>query len=161
VRTLTQTLAKLGDPRVVVSGIEVGDLEVALRDLHGVVELERLHEGGNRLVIQSLVVVQNAQVVVRAGVRRVDSSGERAEDLAVALRGEWCRRQHDHATRIALRMAPSDAVSGRSRKNPRSFSSDSLSTKSLSTQKTKSLSPPNCRYVVVSTASDMSMASAG
>src|SRR6476646_1810814 len=142
---MPQALAQLRDARVVVTGIEVGDLEVALRDLHGVVELERHHEGGDRLLVQALVVVKNPEVVVRPRVRRTDTPGEGPQNLAVALRSQGRRREHDHATRIALRIAPSDAVSGRSRKNPRSFSADSLSTKSLSTQNTKSLSPPNWR----------------
>ena len=84
--TLPQALAQLRDARVVVAGIEVRDLEVALRDLHRLVELERLHERGDRLLVQALVVVQNAEVVVRARVRRIDPPGERAQNLAVALR---------------------------------------------------------------------------
>ncbi len=78
-------LFQLGNAGVVVAGVEVRDLEIALRDLHLRVELERLHERGDGLLVESLVVVQDPQVVVRAGVRRIDPPGERPEHVAVAL----------------------------------------------------------------------------
>jgi hypothetical protein len=71
-----EALAQIGDAPVVVACVEIRDLEVALRDLHLGVELERAHERGCRLGVQPLVVIQDAEVVVRTGVRRVDPPGE-------------------------------------------------------------------------------------
>ena len=85
VRANAEAFLQLGNARVVVAGVEVRDLQIALRDLHLGVELERLHERGDRLLVQALVVVQDPQVVVRARVRRIDPPGERPEDVAVAL----------------------------------------------------------------------------
>ncbi len=83
-----QPLLQLGDAGIVVAGIEIRDLEIALRDLHFLVELERLHERGDGLFVQPLVVVEHTQVVVRASVRRIDPSGERTKNLAITFRGE-------------------------------------------------------------------------
>jgi hypothetical protein len=71
-----QSLTQVGDAPVVVAGVEIRNLEVALRDLHLRVELERAHERGCRLGVQPLVVIQDAEVVVRTGVRRIDPPGE-------------------------------------------------------------------------------------
>jgi len=125
----SQPLLQLRDALVVVAGVEVGDLEVALRDLHLLVELERAHERADGFLVQPLVVVQHPEVVVRPGVRRIDPPGERPQHFTVAFRGE---SRHDHggwfryATRTARRMACSDAGSGSNRKKPRSRSSTSV-----------------------------------
>jgi hypothetical protein len=71
-----EALAQVGDSAVIVPGVEVRDLEVALRDLHLGVELESAHERRRRLGVQSLVVIEDAEVVVRPGVRRIDPPGE-------------------------------------------------------------------------------------
>ena len=83
--TQAQLLLQFRNARVVVAGVEVRDLEIALRDLHLRVELERLHERGDRFLVQPLVVVQHAEVVVRARVRRIDPSGERPQHFAIAI----------------------------------------------------------------------------
>ena len=44
-----QAVLQLGNATVVVAGVEVRDLQVALRDLHLRVELERARERGDRL----------------------------------------------------------------------------------------------------------------
>ena len=80
-----QLFLQLRNARVVVAGVEVRDLEIALRDLHLGVELQRLHERGDRLLVQPLVVVQHTEVVVRARVRRIDPSGERPQHFAIAI----------------------------------------------------------------------------
>ena len=85
VGTRAKPLVQLGDALVVVAGVEVRDLEVALRDLHLLVELERTHECAHGLFVQPLVVVENTEVVVRPSVRRIDPPGEGAQDLSVAL----------------------------------------------------------------------------
>jgi hypothetical protein len=71
-----QAVLQLGDAAVVVPGVEVRDLQVALRHLHLWVELERARERRNSLAQQALVVVEDPEVVVRTGVRRVDPLGE-------------------------------------------------------------------------------------
>ena len=80
-----QPLLELRHAAVIVAGVEVRDLEIALGDLHFLVELQRLHERVDRFLVQSFVVVQNAEVVVRPGVRRIDAPGEGAKNVAVAL----------------------------------------------------------------------------
>jgi hypothetical protein len=42
-----QAIAQLRHAAVVVAGVEIGDLEIALRDLHFRVELERARERGD------------------------------------------------------------------------------------------------------------------
>ena len=63
----------------------VGDLEVALGDLHPRVELERARELLDGLGDEALLVVEDAEVVVRARVRRIDAAGKGAEDREVAF----------------------------------------------------------------------------
>jgi hypothetical protein len=88
-------LAQLRDTLVGVPAVEVGDLEVPLRDLHAWIQLERPHEGIDRLLVQPLVVIEDAEIVVRAGVGRIDATREGAEDLAVPLRS--------HGTAVGVR----------------------------------------------------------
>src|SRR6266404_4669119 len=57
--------------------LAVGDLEVAPRHAHALVESQCARERDDCLVRQSLSKVENAEVVVRAGIRRVDSPSER------------------------------------------------------------------------------------
>ena len=85
---LAQQLAQFPDAPVVVAGLEVGDLEVALRDLHLRVEFQRAHEGLHRLFVQPLVVVEHPEVVVRPRVRRIDPPGEGSQHVAIAFRSE-------------------------------------------------------------------------
>src|SRR5690606_455985 len=123
------------------------------------IQLQRLRERGYGVLVHPLVIVEDAEVVVRAGVRRIYPPGERPQYLAVALRGQ--RRSHLQATRTARRSVWSEATSGRSRKKPRRRSSVPWKKNCVSTAKTMSLSPPNWRYAVVSTAADMSAARLG
>ncbi len=122
----SQPVLQHRDAPLVVARVEVRDLEIALRHLHLRIELERAREGVDRLLVESLVVVEDAEVVVRPRVRRIDPPGERAQDLPIALGGEG--RLHDHAqpTRTARRMAWSESRSGSRRKKPRSTSPSSL-----------------------------------
>ena len=130
---LAQPLAQLGDALVVVAGVEVRDLEVALGDLHLAVELQRLHERRNRFLVEALVEVEHPEVVVRSGVRRIDPSGEGAQDLAIALG----REAHDHQATLTTRsIFANESVSGISRKKPRSRSAVSVIMNSLSMQNT-------------------------
>ena len=78
-------LAQLGDAAVVVPALPVGDVQIVLGHLHPGIELERLHELGDRLLHQSLLVVEHAEIVVRSGIGWVDPAGERAEDGEIAL----------------------------------------------------------------------------
>src|SRR5690349_5051599 len=83
--TRAKTFAELGYSSIVIAGIEVRDLEVAARDLHFSIELERFHQRADGFLVQSLVVIQDAEVVVRPGVRRIDPAGERTKYVAVTL----------------------------------------------------------------------------
>src|SRR6185437_7823158 len=74
-------------------------LKIATRNAHALVERERPRECENRLLGQPLTEIENSEVVVRSGVRRIDSSGERAKDVDLtAVRGcRWagsCRCAH-------------------------------------------------------------------
>ena len=118
---MRRCLAQLGDPAIVVAAVPVGDLQVGLRHLHLRVELERASELGDRLLDQALLVVEDAEVVVRPGVGRVDPTGKGAEHREIALRERGGR--HDvRAVRMASKMDRSDAMSGSSRKWPPSGS---------------------------------------
>ncbi len=142
-RLAADPLAQLGDPAVVVAALPVGDVEVVLRDLHLGVELERLHELADRLLHQTLLVVEHAEVVMRPGIGRIDAAGEGAENGEVALR-EHGARHRGQGRRMASKIARSDGMSGRSRKCPRRGSVPSTR-KDVSTQKTKSRSWPKFR----------------
>ena len=130
---------ELGDAAVVVAGVVIRDLEIALRDLHARIELERARELFDRLGDEALLVVEDAQIVVRPRIRRIDPAGKRAEDREVTLGNRRSRRRHGQLRRMASKMALRDARSGRSRKWPRSPSRASM-LNSVSTQNTKSRS---------------------
>src|SRR5882672_708484 len=79
--------------------LAVRDLEVAPRHAHSLVESQCARERDDCLVRQSLSKIENAEVVVRAGIRRVDSAGERSQDVdLIAVSGcRWagsCRCAH-------------------------------------------------------------------
>jgi hypothetical protein len=58
------------------SALAVCDLEVSARDTHALVEREGAGEGNYRLVGEPLPEVKDTQVVVRASIRWIDSTGE-------------------------------------------------------------------------------------
>jgi len=78
-------LVQLIDALVGGPAAEIRDLEIALRHLHARVELQCAHERADRFLVQALVVVQDAEVVVRAGVAGIDATGERAEHGEITL----------------------------------------------------------------------------
>ena len=82
---LPQLLLQLGDPPVIEAGLVIGDLEVALRDLHAGVELERPRELLDGLGHEAFLVVENAEIVVRARIGWVDPAGKRPQDGNVTL----------------------------------------------------------------------------
>ena len=85
-RIREQLRAQVRDETLVIARVEVRDLQVAVGHLHALIELERFLEVLDRFLVQSLVVEDHAEVVVRAGVARIDAAGERAQNLEVALR---------------------------------------------------------------------------
>ena len=85
VRRLAQPLLQLGDAAVVEAGVVVGDLEIALSDLHARVELERARELLDGLGDEALLIVEDAEIVVRPRIRRIDPAGERAKNGEIAL----------------------------------------------------------------------------
>jgi len=92
-RRRAQQFAEVGDALVGGAAVEIGDLEITLRHLHARVELQRAHERVHRFLVQSLVVVQDAEVVVRSGVGRIDPAGKGTENVTVPIRrhGSWRR----------------------------------------------------------------------
>ncbi len=82
---LAESFLQLGHAAIVETGVAVGDLEVALGHLHARVELERPRELVDGLGDEALLVVEDAEVVMRAGVRRIDAAGKGAEDREVAF----------------------------------------------------------------------------
>ena len=82
---LAQPLLELVDAPVVVAGVVIRDFEIALGDLHARVELQRPRELLDGLGDEALLVIQDAEVVVRPGVRRIDPAGERAKNGEIAL----------------------------------------------------------------------------
>ena len=85
IRRLAQPLLQLGDAAVVVAGIVVGDLEIALRDLHAWVELEGARELLDRLGDEAFLIVEDAEIVVRPCVRRIDPAGKGPQHREVPL----------------------------------------------------------------------------
>ena len=80
-----QAIAKLRDATVVETRVKVRHLEVALRHLHLRIELESARERSDRILVHPLVVIQDAEVVVRAGIGAVDAPCERPQDVTIAL----------------------------------------------------------------------------
>src|ERR1700680_728723 len=77
----TQPFLELVQALLEDATLAVRDLEVAPRDAHALVESQRARECDDRFVRQPLSKVENAEVVVSAGIRRVDSAGERSQDV--------------------------------------------------------------------------------
>ena len=139
VRVVPQAFAQLGHPGVVIARVPVGDLQVGLGHLHLRIELERAPEFGDRLGHQPPAIIQNAEVVMGPGVRRIDAVGEGSQDGEVALR----QRGTGHGPQVSLmasNTARREARSGISRKCPRRPRTSSAKTNSVSRQKTKSRS---------------------
>ena len=88
-----QAFLELRHAAIVEAALAVGQLEVVLRHLHARVDLERAGERGDRLADHALLVVEDPEVVVRAGVRRVDATRERPEDGEVAIGERWTRHR--------------------------------------------------------------------
>jgi len=63
----------------------VGDFEIALRDLHARVQLEGARELLDGLGDETLLIVEDAEIVVRPRVRRIDPAGEGPQHREVAL----------------------------------------------------------------------------
>src|SRR4051812_3861596 len=81
------------------SAFTVGDLEISAGNAHSLVQRERARERDDGFVRQSFAEIKNAEVVVRAGIRGVDSPCERPQDFDLsAFRGcQWagsCRWGH-------------------------------------------------------------------
>jgi hypothetical protein len=77
---------EVGDAALKVPTVPVGDLQVGLGHLHLGVELQGAGKFRDRLVDQTLLVIKNAEVIVRPGVGRIDPLGEGAENREIALR---------------------------------------------------------------------------
>ncbi len=85
IRRLAQPFLQFGDARVVKPGVVVGDLEIPLRDLHARVQLECPRELLDRLGDEALLIVENAEIVVRPGIRRIDPAGKGPQHREVAF----------------------------------------------------------------------------
>ena len=80
-----QLLLELGHAAVVVPGVVVGDLEIPLRDLHARVELEGAGELLDRLGDEGFLVIENAEIVMRARIGGIDPAGKGPQDRYVTL----------------------------------------------------------------------------
>ena len=119
-----QPVAQLGDAPIVVAGVKVRDLEVALRDLHLRVELERARRT-RRPPPRTSPCCSTGRRGCCARRRRSHRCAARttAECRDRAARSGVADEPFDvTATRTARRITCSDAASGSSRKNPRSSS---------------------------------------
>ena len=114
----------------------VGDLEVFLGDLHARVELQGAEELLDRLGDEALLIVENAEVVVRPRIGGIDAAGERAEDREIAFGEGGPGHGEPQVSRMASKMARRLARSGSSRKCPRSLRSGSSNRNWVSTQNT-------------------------
>ena len=87
----THALAQLGHALVGAAAAEARNLEVAPRHLHAGVELDGAHERCHRLLVQTGVVVQHAEIVVRTRIRGIDTARERSQEpeIARARGGSW------------------------------------------------------------------------
>jgi hypothetical protein len=65
--------------------VSIGDLQICLGHLHPGVELECPGKFGDRFIDQALLVIKNAEVIVRPGVGGIDPLGEGAENREIAL----------------------------------------------------------------------------
>ena len=159
-----ELLAQLRDAAVVVARVEVRDLEVALRDLHLRVELERLRERRRRLLVQPLVVVEHAEVVVRARVRRIDAPRERLA-ASSRSRSEARGRGHGRASSADANRAEDRreaAEVGQQQEEAAQRLVELLQAGTASRRRTRTRRPaPTSRNVALITASERSMASDG
>src|SRR5690606_18775907 len=161
-RIAFETVPHLRDEPLEVSRVEVRDLEVPRRDLHPRVQLERSLEGGDRLLVQTLLVVDHTQVVVRARIARVDPAPDRTEDLEIPRRTRDRRAmQRAHARWIARRITWSEAGSGMSRKCARTGSASLSIRKTVSRQINASLCSATPAVPLLRTAAAWSIARPG
>ena len=141
-----QPLAQCRDPTIVIAGAEIRDFQIALRDPHLRVQLERARECRDGLLVTDPCGNRGRRGCC-ARPRRTDRCGGRrnAGHRGPVQRGGWSRRvavtpsrppRSPQATRTARRIAWSDATSGRSRKKPRKRSFSSCMKNSVSTQNT-------------------------
>ena len=99
VRIGAQTLLELLQSTLESAAFTVGDLEISARNAHALVQRQCARERDDRFLGQPFAEIEDAKVVVRAGVRGIDSTGERAKDVDfTAGRGcQWagsCRCAH-------------------------------------------------------------------
>ncbi len=80
-----QPLLELGHATVVVPGVVVGDLEIPLRNLHARIELEGAGELLDRLGDEGFLVIENAEIVMRARIGGIDPAGKGPQDRYVTL----------------------------------------------------------------------------
>ena len=81
-----QPLTQFRHATVVETGLFLHQLQVFLGDRHPGVELERAGKRRDRLGKEATLVIEDAEVVVRAGIGRVDATGEGSQDGEIALR---------------------------------------------------------------------------
>ncbi len=94
-----ESFLELVEPALDDSALTVGDLEIPARHTHALIQRQGARERCDRLVRQPLSEVENTEVVVSARIRRIDSAGERPQDVDLtAVRGcRWagsCRCAH-------------------------------------------------------------------
>ncbi len=97
----TEPFPQFREAAIVVAGGVIRDLEVLRRDLHARIELERPDELLDGLGDEALLVIQDAKVVVRSRIGRIDAAGERAQDREIAFR--WRRPGHASLTSAGWR----------------------------------------------------------
>ena len=78
-----QPLVQLGDPGVVIARFALEGLQVVLGDPHLGIELQGPPERGDRFGDQPPLVIEDAKIVLRAGIGGIDAPGERAESVGV------------------------------------------------------------------------------
>ena len=86
VGALPHAVLAQGGEIVVRSAVELRAkdlLEIAARHTHALVQRQRARERGNRVVVHSPTVVENAEVVLCSRIRRIYAAGEIAEYLRI------------------------------------------------------------------------------
>ena len=76
VRIGAQTLLELLQSTLESAAFTVGDLEISAGNTHALVQRQCAREGDDRFLGQAFAEIEDAKVVVRAGVRGIYSTGE-------------------------------------------------------------------------------------
>jgi hypothetical protein len=82
---LGKPVIELSYPAFQKAGFSVGDLQIPARDTHALVERERAGESSDGVVEKTAAIIENAEIVLSAGISRVDPLRKQPENRCFPL----------------------------------------------------------------------------